>query len=167
MIGGRSIRDNRVRGKSRSVSKTERIASVFIERPLQPISPKEISRELDLDIQLVTSIVSRLRAEGLIERIGWGKYKLRMDNTFEPEKLITIARDLHDLTSGILGTREDGHGEVSEDHSFDYLVDTYRAISQKGGEAMAANLLRLSARKLLSPEETELLIISLREVKGK
>jgi hypothetical protein len=139
---------------------------VFTDRPLQPISPKEISRELDLDIQLVTSIVSRLRAEGLIERVGWGKYKLRMDNTFEPEKLLMIAEDLYDLTKGILGSPENGHGEVSEENPFRYLVETYRAVSKRGGEAMAMNLLRLSARKRLTTDEIELLIMSVKEVNG-
>ncbi len=139
---------------------------MFTEHPLQPISPKEISRELDLDIQLVTSIVSRLRAEGLIERVGWGKYKLRMDSTFDPEKIILIAKDLYDLTKGILGSPDNGHGEGAAENPFRYLVETFRAVSDRGGEAMALNLLRLSARKRLSPDEIELLIMSVMEVSG-
>jgi hypothetical protein len=110
--------------------------------------------------------VSRLRAEGLIERVGWGKYKLRMDNTFEPEKLLLIAEDLYELTRGILGSPGNGHGKASAENPFGYLVETFRAVSDRGGEAMAMNLLRLSARKRLSPDEIELLIMSIKEVKG-
>jgi hypothetical protein len=158
------LRTKRTRGKSRNISKTERIANVFTSRPLDSISPKEISRELDLEIQLVTSIVSRLKAEGLIERIGWGKYKLRMDQTVDEEILQVITRDLYQMSLQIMGMAPNENVEEELKSPFKFLIKIYQEAINIGGETMANNLLRLSARKRLDEEEVDFLVHSVKEV---
>jgi hypothetical protein len=158
------LRTKRTRGKSRNISKTERIANVFTSRPLDSISPKEISRELDLEIQLVTSIVSRLKAEGLIERVGWGKYKLRMEQTVDEEILQVITRDLYQMSLQIMGMAPSDNVEQELKSPFNFLVKIYQEAINIGGETMANNLLRLSARKRLDEEEVDFLVHSVKEV---
>ena len=158
------MRTKRTRGKSRNISKTERIANVFTSRPLDAISPKEISRELELEIQLVTSIVSRLKAEGLIERVGWGKYKLRMDQTVDDEIIEVISRDMYDLSLDIMGMTPITNLEEELKAPFQFLIKIYRDAINIGGETMANNLLRLAARKRLDEGEVDFLVNSVREV---
>lgn len=158
------MRTKRTRGKSRNISKTERIANVFTSRPLDSISPKEISRELDLEIQLVTSIVSRLKSEGLIERVGWGKYKLRMDQTVDDEILKNISKDMYEMSLGIMGMTRSDNVEAELKAPFKFLIKIYQEAISIGGETMANNLLRLSARKKLNEEEVDFLVHSVREV---
>ena len=158
------MRTKRTRGKSRNISKTERIANVFTSRPLDSISPKEISRELDLEIQLVTSIVSRLKAEGLIERIGWGKYKLRMEQTVDDDVLRIIAKNLYDISRNIVGSRQSRKLDEDLDQPFKFLIEVYKQVISVGGENMANNLLKLAARKELDDTEVEYLVYSIKEV---
>jgi hypothetical protein len=158
------LRTSRARGKSRNISKTERIANVFTSRPLDSISPKEISMELGLEIQLVTSIVSRLKAEGLIERVGWGKYKLRMEQTVDDEILKIVAQEMFEMSQKVIRTKHEGDVEEELKDPFKFLVQIYREIVKVGGEMMANNLLRLSARKRMEEEEVDFLVFSIREV---
>ncbi len=158
------MRTKRARGKSRNISKTERIANVFTARPLDSISPKEISVELDLEIQLVTSIVSRLKAEGLIERIGWGQYKLRMEQTVDDEILRIVAKDMYKISRNIVGSRENKDIEEELEEPFKFLIEVYKQVIKIGGETMANNLLRLSACKELDDGEVEYLVYSVKEV---
>lgn len=158
------MRTKRTRGKSRNISKTERIANVFTSRPLDSISPKEISRELDLEIQLVTSIVSRLKAEGLIERVGWGKYKLRMDQTVDDEVLRLISKDMYEMSLEIMGTTPLENVDEELKAPFKFLIKIYKEAIGVGGETMANNLLRLCARKRLDDGEVDFLVHSVKEV---
>ena len=160
------MRTKRTKGKVKDISKTEQIANVFIERPLDSISPKEISRELGMEIQLVTSIVSRLRAEGLVERVGWGKYKLRMEQTIAQDVLEQVSSDYWDLTRNILTSSGKGKIEGTGDH-FDRIVRIFVEVRKVGGDVMAQNLLRLAARKSMPLEDVKILVGSVKEVTGK
>jgi len=160
------LRTKRTKGKVKDISKTEQIANVFIERPLDSISPKEISRELGMEIQLVTSIVSRLRAEGLVERVGWGKYKLRMEQTIARDVLEQVSSDYWELTRDILAGSGEGRIEGADDH-FDRIVRIFVEVKNLGGDVMAQNLLRLAARKSMPLEDVKILVGSVKEVTGK
>jgi hypothetical protein len=151
------------RGRSRE-SKTDRIASVFISRPLSSISPKEIASELDLDLQLVTSIVSRLRSEGLIDRVGWGQYRLKRDRTISREYLEDINRELRDMASMILGKTTTLDRIETNGDPFKELISIYSSLRKVGGDAMASNLLRLCAKKSLLEEKVDVLMESVGEV---
>jgi hypothetical protein len=158
------VRAKRTRGKSRNISKTERIANVFASRPLDSISPKEISQELGLEIQLVTSIVSRLKAEGLIERVGWGKYKLRMEQTVDDDVLRLVASDMVKMSHNIIRSISSEDVEDGLKDPFKFLIGIYQQVVSVGGETMANNLLRLSARKQMDESEVDYLLFSVREV---
>lgn len=145
-------------------SKTDRIASIFTERPLDLISPKEISTELDMDLQLVTSIVSRLRSEGLVERVGWGKYKLKMDKDIEERYLKDINRELREMASMILGRTTLLNEIETNGNPFNELIGLYSSLKRVGGDAMASNLLRLCAKKSLLEEKVDVLLESVGEV---
>ncbi|MGA1793794.1 MAG: MarR family transcriptional regulator [Thermoplasmatota archaeon] len=160
------MRTKRNKGKVKDISKTEQIANVFIERPLDSISPKEISRELGMEIQLVTSIVSRLRAEGLVERVGWGRYKLRMEQTIAHDILEQVSSDYWDLTRNILAGSGKGVAEGEGDH-FDRIVRIFVEVKKVGGDVMAQNLLRLAARKSMPHEDVKILVGSVKEVTRK
>ena len=147
-------------------SKTDRIASIFLSRPMEMISPKEISSELDMNIQLVTSIVSRLKNEGLIERVGWGRYRLRVETNIEEDYLKDINRELREMASMILG-RATLLDSIEKDDPFNELIGIYSSLRRVGGEAMASNLLRLCAKKSLLAEKVDVLMESVGEVMEK
>ncbi|MBN1389953.1 MAG: hypothetical protein JXA22_04855 [Candidatus Thermoplasmatota archaeon] len=151
------------RTKVKEMSKTERIANVFKVHPFESISPKEISGELGMEIQLVTSIVSRLRAEGLIERVSWGKYRLRMEQTLPEETLNKVANDYQEISRNILST-SDVRSINNDTRPLDLMVQIYIEVMNVGGEIMAQNMLRLAARKSISPEDAEVLLSSIKEV---
>jgi hypothetical protein len=119
---------------------------------------------LDLEIQLVTSIVSRLKAEGLIERVGWGKYKLRMEQTVEDEVLKTVARSMYEMAQNLIRTGPQVDLEEKLVDPFKFLVEVYKEVLNVGGETMANNLLKLSASKKLEEREVDFLVFSVREV---
>ncbi len=108
--------------------------------------------------------MNRLKKEGFIERMGWGKYKLKLSHSADDKKLKEIGDNFTDITEEILGNSESNNGIERSDDPFLYLVDIYSAVSVIGGETMARNLLRLSANKDLPPEEVDALIISVSEV---
>lgn len=152
------------RSAETKVTKTDQIANVFSENPLDAISPKDISAELGLDIKLVTTIVNRLRKEGMIERVGWGKYRLSIDNSIEDEVLEMIADEMSKMTMVILGIPLNKINGDSNGSAFKNLVSVYRKISEIGGELMAQNVLRLSASKKLGSDKVEPLISAVMEV---
>lgn len=146
------------------LSKTDRIASIFSSRPLESISPKEIAKELELDLQLVTSIVSRLRSEGLVERVGWGKYKLKVERSVGDDYLIKINKDLREMASMIIGKKEPFVEIDSGGDPFKELTQLYSTIKELGGETLASNLLRLCAKKSHLEEKVDILVESVGEV---
>ncbi|MBN1540102.1 MAG: MarR family transcriptional regulator [Candidatus Thermoplasmatota archaeon] len=153
------VRRNRAR--SSEVSKTERIADIFMKHPLDRISPKEISRELNMDIQLVTSIVNRLRSEGLIERVSRGKYRLRMEQTIADEVILRVSEDYLEMSSEVLPairTRLEHQLSAREGKPLDRMVRMYAEVKKFGGDLMARNLLRLAASKSVEPEGVKVLI---------
>ncbi|MEA3558378.1 MAG: hypothetical protein U9R75_03905 [Candidatus Thermoplasmatota archaeon] len=150
-------------GRSKK-TKTDMIAGVFSDHPLDPMSPKHISIELGLDIKLVTTIVNRLRQEGLIDRVGWGKYKLSIDNSIEDEILEKITDDMFEMTRIILGPIPYKNTETPNGSAFKGLVNVYRSLCTIGGELMAQNVLRLAANKNLPEDSIEPLIVSISEV---
>ena len=140
------------------------IARVIRESPFQSHTPKQIANQLDLDIQLVTSIVNRLRSEGVIERIGWGKYIQKREQEFEDTYLIDIIHDMREMASVILGRTSPLDNIQVQDDPFKELMEVYRSIKELGGEAMASNLLRLCAKKSMLRDKVDMLIESFEEV---
>ena len=140
------------------------IARVIRESPFQSHTPKQIANQLDLDIQLVTSIVNRLRSEGVIERIGWGKYIQKREQEFEDTYLIDIIHDMREMASVILGRTSPLDNIQGQDDPFKELMEVYRSIKELGGEAMASNLLRLCAKKSMLRDKVDMLIESFEEV---
>ncbi|MGA1872204.1 MAG: MarR family transcriptional regulator [Thermoplasmatota archaeon] len=160
------MRTKRTRGKVKDISKTEQIANVFIEHPLDSISPKEISRELGMEIQLVTSIVSRLRSEGLVERIGWGKYKLRMEQTISEDILQKVAADFSEITKSMLSSSRK-KVQDPDIKPFDQIVTVFVEVRKLNGDRMAQNMLRLAARRNMPHDEVKTLVSSVKEVAGR
>lgn len=145
-------------------SKTDRIASYFSARPLDSISPKDIARELDMDLQLVTSLVNRLRKEGLVERIGRGKYRLKLEGFVDESSISAINRDMSILAGRIFGELNPRTGGTSTGDPFRELVGLYLTLRKVGGEATASNLLKLCAYKRLEGRNVELLVNTIYEV---
>ncbi|MGA1821058.1 MAG: type IV toxin-antitoxin system AbiEi family antitoxin domain-containing protein [Thermoplasmatota archaeon] len=154
------------RRTSSKPSKTEMITEVFTSRPMDLITPKEISISLGLDIQLVTSIVNRLRDDGIIERPARGKYRLRIDQIADDDTLSEIARDMEELASDTLNIPPAGKSENGYTNPFRELFLIYTHIQKRGGQAMSQNLLRLSARNRLSQDQIDALIRSIKENAG-
>lgn len=152
-----------IRGRKKR-SKTDMIAEIFNSRPMEKHSPKEIAGELGLEIQLVTSIVSRLRNEGLIERVGWGQYKLKMAHTIEDLHMKEICDHMKEMASPVMGTTLPTSGELEKEDAYSELIVIYRSIREKGGEIMAVNLLRLCASKVLDDDNVDHLLINIGEV---
>ena len=152
------------RSGKRKITKTDLIAGIFSDHPLDPLSPKLISIELGLDIKLVTTIVNRLRQEGLIDRVGWGKYKLSIDNSIGDEILEKITHDMFEMTCVILGPIPVKRIESPNGSAFKELVTIYLRLCTIGGEIMAQNVLRLAANKNLPEDKIEPLIVSVSEV---
>jgi len=154
-----------IRKRSSKTSKTEMIANVFTGRPTEIISPKEISKELGLDLQLVTSIVKRLMDEGLIDRISRGKYRLGSEFMGDVEDIRSICDDLERVALTTLGSKP------RSDLAFKKEADPYKRLNEififikgVGGEAMALNLLRISSKKRLDNDQTEMLFNILKGV---
>lgn len=145
-------------------SKTEMIASIFSDEPLDHHTPKEISLKLDLDIRLVTSIVNRLRSEGLVERIGRGRYRLKMDQEIREEIISGIRDEMASMSQVILGLPEAKESGGDDETPFRELISLYRTVDEVGGRTMARNLLRLSGRKFLDDDSTDRLLLSVEEV---
>jgi len=153
-------------GAAEDLSKTDRIAGVFTSHPNDVISPKEISRELDLNLQLVTTIVNRLKEEGMVERIGWGKYRLRRMVIMEDTDIRAVRDEMASLASSVFGRPfgaycTDGGDRMTE------LSSLYTRIRVLGGETVASNLLLISARKHLDEDGAKKLLRTLqgREVR--
>ncbi len=164
LFDGQGVEMKRPKRRSMKESKTDMIASIFTSRPLDLVSPKDVSSELKMDLQLVTSIMSRLRSEGLIERVGWGQYKLKMESNIENRYLEDINRELRDMASMILGRTAILDGIQSNGDPFKELIGLYSSLRKIGGEAMASNLLRLCAKKILLADKVDVLIESVGEV---
>ena len=134
------------------------IADVFSRRPTDLITPKEISRELGLDLQLVTSLMKRLMDEGVIDRISRGKYRLKIDMVCDKKEINEIVTDMEKIALITLGIPPHSNNKESdEDDPYRRLKDAYVRIRSLGGEVMALNLLRVSSRKKLEKEECDLL----------
>ncbi|MGA1866713.1 MAG: type IV toxin-antitoxin system AbiEi family antitoxin domain-containing protein, partial [Thermoplasmatota archaeon] len=147
--------------------KTERIASIFVGRPLDLISPKEISGELGMDIQLVTSIISRLRSEGLLERVSRGKYRLRMEQTIANETLLEIAEDFLKMSKEILpalNERFTDQPSTQGGDPLDQITNIYIQVRKFSGDMMAKNLLRLAAGKNADPKDAKVLVSTVRKL---
>ncbi len=142
------------------------IAKVISDSPFQSHTPRQIANELDLDIQLVTSIVNRLRSEGVIERIGWGKYIQKREQEFEDRYLIDITHDMRVMASMILGQTSPLDNIKQKGDPFKELMEMYKSIKELGGETMASNLLRLCAKKSMLNDRVDILIESFEEVSG-
>ncbi|MFO8050905.1 MAG: hypothetical protein R6V01_04320 [Thermoplasmatota archaeon] len=158
------MRRKRLRTGKDNPTKTDMIANVFSEHPLDALSPKMISTELGLEIKLVTTIVNRLRNEGVIERVGWGKYRLSIDSNIEEEVLENISEDMYRMTGVILGSAPSGWLNDSNGSGFKNLVNAYARISEIGGDVMAQNILRLAASKSLPDDKVDPLMVSVMEV---
>ena len=149
-------------------SKTEMISSIFRDDPLKTFTPKIISDDLDLDLKVVTTIVNRLYQNGMLERTGWGSYRLKLDILFAEHELSNIASDMVSLASKAFGDERmkgllDEHGR---DDPFREIVRTYRGIREVLGKEMALNMLRISANKRLGGKGSKLLMGSVMEVAG-
>ncbi|MFW3146887.1 MAG: hypothetical protein ACMUIE_08770 [Thermoplasmatota archaeon] len=145
-------------------SKTEKIASIFSDEPLDYHTPKEISLKLDMDIRLVTSIVNRLKAEGLVERIGRGRYRLKMDQEIDEETISGIRGELASMSQVILGIPGRDEKDRMNTTPFKQLVSLYMMVDNIGGRTMARNLLRLSGKKYLDDDSVDRLLLSVEEV---
>ncbi|MCU0799289.1 MAG: hypothetical protein MUC62_06415 [Candidatus Thermoplasmatota archaeon] len=153
----------RKRGR-KTDSKTEHIASIFTGNPLKDISPKEISNELGYDIQLVTTLVNRLMSEGMVERTGRGRYKLKVDQVIDDSYLRSMISEMKDLTRMVLGVRSMEGRDWSGSGGFKELVELYQVIRAMGGSALANNILRLAAKKSLLEGDVEAVLGSVEEV---
>lgn len=155
------------RRSSSSPSKTEMITEVFTARPMDLITPKEISTSLGLDIQLVTSIVNRLRDDGVIERPSRGKYRLSLDQIADDDIIMDIAREMEKLANTTLNILPEEEGvENGGADPFKKLLLIFKHIQERGGQSMALNLLRMSARSKLDPDQIDALISSIKEIAG-
>lgn len=159
----RSMTGARKRGRTRD-SKTEHIASIFTGNPLKEMSPKDISNELGYDIQLVTTIVNRLMSEGTVERIGRGRYRLKVDQVIDDGYLRSMISEMMDLTKMVLGARYIEGRDWNGSGGFKELVELYQVIRSKGGSALANNILRLAAKKSLHEGDIEAVLGSVEEV---
>jgi hypothetical protein len=162
--GGSDLKRRGPERTDEETSKTDRIASVFSSSPFVEHTPKMISEDLDMDIKLVTTIVNRLRSEGMIERIGWGRYRLKTDKDFDQEYLREITADMKDKASTIMGGRDRLEIKTSGEDPFNELKEVYEAIRKLGGEVMASNLLRICAKRSNLADMSEMLIEAIGEV---
>ncbi|MDG6225369.1 MAG: hypothetical protein QCI82_07640 [Candidatus Thermoplasmatota archaeon] len=142
---------------SSETSKTDRIAGLFTSQPFRVFTPKELSVELGMKLQLVTTIVNRLKDEGLIERVGWGKYRLRTDASFDRETVEGVMRDFLHLSSEVLGSDIDATG-IEGDDMITPLIDTYERIKDLAGESFSANILRICVNKRMEGDQARVFI---------
>lgn len=142
------------------------ITEVFTARPMDLITPKEISTSLGLDIQLVTSIVNRLRDDGVIERPSRGKYRLSLDQIADDDIIMEIAGEMEKLANTTLNILPEEGVENGGADPFKKLLLIFKHIQERGGQSMALNLLRMSARSKLDPDQIDALISSIKEIAG-
>ncbi len=159
----RSMTGARKRGRTRD-SKTEHIASVFTGNPLKEMSPKGISKELGYDIQLVTTIVNRLMSEGLVERTGRGRYRLKVEHVIDDGHVRSMISEMKELSMMVLGMRSVEGRDWNGSGGYKELVDLYQAIRSMGGSALANNILRLAAKRSLLDGDVEAVLGSVEEV---
>lgn len=138
-------------------SKTDRIAGIFTSNPFNVYNPKNLSSDLGMNLQLVTTIVNRLRDEGLIERIGWGKYRLRTEASFDRETVEGVMRDFLHLSSEVLGPDIDTT-DIQGDDVIITLIDSYERIKEIAGEPFSANILRICVKKRLEGDQARIFI---------
>jgi hypothetical protein len=143
--------------EAHEMSKTDRIASMFTADPITVLTPKEISVQLDMDIRIVTSIVNRLRDEGSIERVGWGRYRLKTGMVVDEKAIVGISDDLIRLSSEVLGKIEEDRSIWGENR-LARLLWIYEKISKIGGEPFALNMLRICTKKWLDEEGAKVMI---------
>lgn len=148
-------------------SKTDRIAEVFTENPTVTFSPKQIAHDLDLDLQLVTSIVKRLMDEGMLERVDRGKYRLRSMLSVDMDELFEISREMDERASRTIGKELDSIQPftIGKD-PLDQLNATFGRIRDLGGKSFAVNLFRMSAKKRMKIEDMNSLLEKLMGDRG-
>jgi hypothetical protein len=137
---------------------------MFTGNPLKELSPKDLSKELGYDIQLVTTIVNRLMTEGLVERIGRGRYRLKMEQVLDDTYIRSMISEMKDLTARVLGENAVDGRDWNGSGGFNELVDLYRTIRSRGGSSLANNILRLAAKRSLMAGDVEAVLGSVEEV---
>ncbi len=100
----------------------------------------------------------------MVDRVGWGKYKLKMETSIEKQYLRDINKELRGMASMIIGNTSKFDEIETNDDPFKELTELYRSIRELGGEAMASNLLRLCAKKSHLDVGFDILVESVGEV---
>jgi len=143
--------------KGDRTSKTDMIAGMFTSHPMEVLTPKRIACDLGLNLQMVTTIVNRLREHGLIERIGWGKYRLRNDVVLDGPTIELILEDFKTMSQEVLGmpirsSLQDSGEKVST------LMEAYDKVRRIGGEPFASNVLRVCSYRRLDDQRSKALV---------
>jgi DNA-binding MarR family transcriptional regulator len=137
-------------------SKTDLIAGMFTTHPMEVLTPKRIAGDLGLNLQMVTTIVNRLKDQGMIERIGWGKYRLRSDVVLDGPAIEEIVKDFTSMSEDILG--RDLHGNGREGEKVSTLIEAYEKVRRIGGEPFAVNVLRICTKRRLDDERAKAIV---------
>ncbi len=143
--------------ESRDISKTDMIASMFSANPLSILTPKEISVKLGIDIRIVTSIVNRLRDEGTVERVGWGRYRLMTGMVVDEAAIEGITEDMIAMSSEVLGGMNEDRGPQGPD-LMSRMLYVYTKLRRIGGEPFAINILRVCAKKRMDDEGVRVIV---------
>jgi DNA-binding MarR family transcriptional regulator len=139
------------------MSKTDMIASMFSANPLSILTPKEISVKLGMDIRIVTSIVNRLKDEGSVERVGWGRYRLMSGMVLDEAAIRSITEDMLAMSSEVLGRIEEDRSAQGSD-LMSRMHGVYTKLRRIGGEPFAINILRVCAKKRMDDEGVRVLV---------
>lgn len=139
-------------------SKTEMIAELFDSNPFVVLTPKGIAEDLDLDLKTVTSIVNRLRDHGYVERIGWGRYRLRTDVAIGAEKLDSIRSLFIDMSRDVLGRGCFGPETIEGSGESGSLMEVYERVREIAGEPFATNVLRVCAKRVTGDDRARSIV---------
>ena len=119
-----------------------------------------------MDVNVVRTIMHRLHVSGIIEKRKRGRYRYNNEIRIPDQMMMLIINDLRDMSNNVLGTGSVvGNEDLSDQNNpLEALILILDRISKTTGRSTALNMLRVSARRHISSEETGSLISSVREI---